>query len=174
VTSWTLDWDAALAGATVVLALVTAAIAWVAKRTADETARLVASTERATVLDVVIALFREFRELSPERYRLDAALRNYDASRPLSDLDPETRNAAFKVSHFLDALGYLVERELVEVDLIAGFMGGSVINLWEKLGPHIEAERKRRKEAGQDPRYQVYFEGLAKRLQKGDLRSLVH
>jgi hypothetical protein len=144
---WTFGWDALVAMGTLALAVVTGSLAVATVVTAKQTRKLVASTERGTAVAVVIGLFREFRTMSPARYRLGPELAKFDADVPLRDLPESTRVDAFDLAHFLDNLGFLVESDFVKVELVQGFMGGSVVDLWEKLGPHIEAERRRREEA---------------------------
>jgi hypothetical protein len=75
----------------------------------------------------------------------------------ISELPEGIRQRVVNVSHYLDHLGVLVDRELVDATVVYGFMGPSVVRLWSILSPYIEAEAERRREA----EYQDYFRRLA-------------
>jgi hypothetical protein len=68
----------------------------------------------------------------------------------------------------LDNIGMLVVEELVRPELIAGFIGTSVVDLWVRLRPSIEAERQIRRNRGESDAYQLYFEHLAVTMRQVD------
>ena len=103
----------------------------------------------------------QHRDFAPDRRFIAQELTSTaDVQLGIAELPEEIRERVVRVSHYLDHLGVLVERDLVDAKLVAGFMGGSIIWLWKVLGPYIEVERERRGEE-----YQMYFEDLAVRMQ---------
>lgn len=113
----------------------------------------------ANSLATAFVLFREFRGMTDTRFRLGQRIAHDQDEQPPTFR--ELGDDVVELSHLLDNIGMLVAEDLVPAELVAGYMGNSVIDLWEKLGPSIEAERKRRRERGESDAYQVYFEHLA-------------
>ena len=145
-------------------ALVTFALAWYARATLVETKRaderMLEQARIANSLPTVANFLREFRETSADRnYIVNEMRREFPVPLPLSDLPDSVRARVLPASHYLDNLGVLVERRLVEPETIAGFLGDSIIALWEALQPFVQAEREKRKGD-----YQEYFEDLAARM----------
>lgn len=79
-------------------------------------------------------------------------------------LPGSTRNTP--LTHLVDNIGLLVAERLVPAELVAGYMGTSILDLWERLAPHIYADREVRRAEGADPGYQFYFEHLAETMKK--------
>jgi hypothetical protein len=96
----TFGWDALVAIGTLALAAGTVGLAVATVVTAKQTRELVASTERATAVGVVIGLFGEFRTMSPARYRLGPELAKFDSDVPLRDLPESVRVDAFNLARF--------------------------------------------------------------------------
>jgi hypothetical protein len=118
--------------------------------------------KNANALLTAIELFREFRGMREAR-RVAFAVLPSGAS-PMDQI----RGDVIDLMHLLDNLGMLVSERLVSAELVAGYMGDSVIALWDKLGPSIEADRKRRREAGESDAFQEYFEYLARTMRDVD------
>jgi hypothetical protein len=53
------------------------------------------------------------------------------------------QTAVLAVANYLDALGILARRRLVDVDLIFEFWSGDIPDLWEKIKPLVEGMRKK-------------------------------
>jgi len=116
----------------------------------------------ANALPTAIELFREFRAMRESRHLALSQLPSTPV--PMNQLPRDVIDLA----HLLDNIGMLVAEDLVSAELVAGYMGNSVIALWDKLGPSIEADRKRRRDAGESDAYQEYFEYLARRMEEVD------
>ncbi|KUN81119.1 hypothetical protein AQJ66_24460 [Streptomyces bungoensis] len=60
---------------------------------------------------------------------------------------------------YYDNLGALVTHGVVEVEPVFGYLGGSVISVWERIEPLVTVERARRMHSGlPDPdRWQQYL-----------------
>ena len=95
----------------------------------------------ANALPTAIDLFGDFRWTTRERHRIPELLAEVEDDVPLTRLPDEIITTA----HLLDNVGLLVAEGLVPVEIVAGYMGGSVLDTWRKLQPHIEAERVLRK-----------------------------
>lgn len=53
------------------------------------------------------------------------------------------QTAVLAVANYLDALGILARRRLVDVDLIFEFWSGDIPDLWEKIKPLVEGMREK-------------------------------
>ena len=107
---------------------------------------------------VLLELLKEYR--SPEMLA--------DRTRVLSQLDPsqldpsvgfrglpdEMRVSVHRVSHFFDQVGLLISHGLAPADALITFFGGGATQIWHKLHPYLDSERKMRA----SPQYQLYFE----------------
>ena len=70
-----------------------------------------------------------------------------------------------------DHIGLLVVYRFAELEPVAAYIGGSIADIWAKLKPMIEGERKKRSvaESANPGRYQVYFQALAEQIGGGSL-----
>ena len=59
-----------------------------------------------------------------------------------ADVNPEAYLMYRKVFGYLEGIGVLVRRGLIDVSLVDDLMSGFVIGFWEKLGPYM-VERRR-------------------------------
>jgi hypothetical protein len=55
------------------------------------------------------------------------------------------QTAILAIANYLDGLGILARRRLVDADLIYEFWTGDIADLWEKIKPLVEAVRKKSK-----------------------------
>jgi hypothetical protein len=118
----------------------------------------------ANALPIVIDLFAEFRQpkLAEARTFVWRSLPAQDPSRGFESIeDPVGRDGVAALANYLDNLGLLVDRGLVDVVLVAGFMGNAIIPLWDKMRPFIDAERARR-----STDYMRYFEALVAEIHR--------
>ena len=74
----------------------------------------------------------------------------------------DCRDLVRELAWFYDNLGALVAHGVIDIEPVSGYLGGSVISVWERLEPVVLAERARRAGNGMpDPnRWQEYFENL--------------
>lgn len=75
--------------------------------------------------------------------------------------------------HYLDNLGVLLHHELVQPEIVSGFLGGSAARIWGELSGFIAAERANRTSGV----YVEYFEHLVATLRviaPEDARSGLH
>jgi hypothetical protein len=66
-----------------------------------------------------------------------------------------------RLAWYYDQLGALVAHDIIDVELVSGYIGGSMRMTWERLRPYIETERRRRASSPDPMRWQEYFENLA-------------
>lgn len=112
----------------------------------------------------VLDFLREYRTAEPSRrYVFRELAREQPTHVRIADLPAEPREHALTVCHYLDHLGFLVDRGIVDQEGVAGLLGESVLRAWEVLAPYIRSERDAR---GTD--YAAYFEDLAGRIRRLD------
>lgn len=123
----------------------------------------------ANVVPVLIDLFREHRSrpLMEARRFVYTELHQCDLSLGLKGLPNEqTRDSVRELMWFYDNLGVMVAYRVVDVEPLAGYLGGSVIDMWSALAPLVHAERGLRTVASEPDRWQLYFEYLASRFEQ--------
>jgi hypothetical protein len=119
--------------------------------------------EKALTLPTLIDLLREHRSIELTRARKFAAeeLPAFDVvPRGLAALPVEDRDRLQHLMWFYDQLGVLVAHDVIDADAVIGYLGGSVLWVWEAVRPLVEAERARRRTEGDPGRYQEYFENF--------------
>ncbi|MFG1646706.1 hypothetical protein ACGFMK_41070 [Amycolatopsis sp. NPDC049252] len=86
----------------------------------------------------------------------------FDLSQGLACLPLEQQVLVRDLAWYYDNVGALVLHDVVDLEPVAGYLGGSIIDTWEKMCPLIEAERAKRADSGSaDPgRWQEYFQYL--------------
>jgi hypothetical protein len=113
---------------------------------------------RQTVLPVVLDAFREARTQGWYTDR-DWVLRNLAAEHGpdsgVSRLPEPARGRVRRVGFFFDNIGVFVAHRVVDQDLVIGFFGIGLVEVWDVLEPYIRREAELRG-AG----YMVYFENL--------------
>lgn len=142
------------------ISLTTAALGYFFGRRQALTAR------QANQVPVLVDLFREHRseKLAATREFLRAFdSTEIDAGLGLAALPADKRVSVRELMWFYDNLGVLVAHGIIDLEPVAGYLGGSVMAYWNKLAPLIAGEREqRRRAANPDPdRWQEYFENLA-------------
>lgn len=126
----------------------------------------VRAARHANANPVLIDLFAEHRsaELAAARVWVHEHLTDFPdaAELGLDALPADMRAPVRDLAWFYDNLGVFVHHGVVDVELVSGYLGGSVLDLWPKYAAVVAGERKRRREAGTvDPdRWQRYFELL--------------
>ncbi|WP_157881127.1 DUF4760 domain-containing protein [Streptomyces griseoruber] len=121
-------------------------------------------SQHANALPVVVDLFQEHRgvRLAQARTFVHEELPGYDLDGGLAGLPDEGRDLVRELAWYYDNLGVLVAHGVVDIEPVSGYLGGSVISVWEHMEPLVRAERTRRAQNTlPDPgRWQVYFENL--------------
>ncbi|MEU6765033.1 hypothetical protein ABZ916_21175 [Streptomyces sp. NPDC046853] len=121
-------------------------------------------SQHANALPVVVDLFREHRtvRLGQARTFVHEELPAYDLSLGLAGLPEEGRGLVRELGWYYDNLGALVAHGVVDIEPVSGYLGGSVLSVWEHMEPLVRAERARRRQSAlPDPeRWQAYFENL--------------
>ncbi|MEU0646128.1 DUF4760 domain-containing protein [Streptomyces umbrinus] len=121
-------------------------------------------TEHTNTLPVLVDLFREHRSMRMARARevVFEQLPGWDLSAGMEGLPEAERNLIRELAWFYDNLGALVTHGVVDIEPVSGYLGGSVISVWEGMEPLVRVERsKRAQNALPDPnRWQGYFENL--------------
>ena len=115
----------------------------------------VREARRANAVPALIDFFREYRSYEPSRRYVLRDLKKHDSELGVSELPGEARGHVVAVCHYLDQLGLLVERHMVDPEAVAGLMGDSILFCWQALEPYLRQERAAR---GRD--YAAYFEAL--------------
>ncbi|WP_405407144.1 hypothetical protein [Streptomyces decoyicus] len=121
-------------------------------------------TAHANTLPVLVDLFREHRSVRLARARqfVHEQLPVCDLSAGLAGLPEDGQDLVRELAWYYDNLGALVAHGVVDIEPVSGYLGGSVISVWEHIEPLVAAERARRAQnALPDPnRWQEYFENL--------------
>ena len=164
---WSVDWSAFGSLATA-LAVVVAIIAmreqWIAVREQIRAAQQASESEIAeqriankaeNAMAVTIDLFGEWRarDSVDARRMLYAELHKY-SGKSVHELPEEIAAKFIRISNFCDLLGLLVEKQLVDYGVIAGYLGDAIRRLGKDMMPFIVAERTRRLAAGDSNIYQ--------------------
>lgn len=120
--------------------------------------------EHANTMPVLVDLFREHRSVQLARARqvVYEQLPACDLSAGLEGLPESERHLVRELAWFYDNLGALVAHGVVDIEPVSGYLGGSVISVWERMAPLVQAERAKRAANNlPDPnRWQEYFENL--------------
>lgn len=120
--------------------------------------------EHTNALPVLVDLFREHRSVRLARARqvVYEQLPRHDLSAGLEGLPESERDLVRELAWYYDNLGALVAHGVVDIGPVSGYLGGSVISVWERVEPLVQAERaKRARNDLPDPnRWQEYFENL--------------
>lgn len=126
-------------------------------------------SKQANSLPILVDMFQEWRtegqklhrEYVYERLREECSPRlGYD------DLPTQAKLHVKEVSNFLDNLGLLVYRGIVDEELVIAYLGGSVLELWGVLAPYIREEQKKYWP------FQTHFEHLASRCSRKDPKEI--
>lgn len=125
------------------------------------------AARKANALPGYLDFFREYRRYEPDRRYVLRDLRYLDSSLGISQLPAGAREHVVNVCHYLDHLGFLVQRKMVDLEAVAGLMGHSVLVCWVALAPYIKCERERR-----STDYARYFEDLVARVYETPIRAL--
>jgi hypothetical protein len=119
-------------------------------------------SRQANSLPVLVDMFREHRnrDLREARHFIFNHLDEYDVTGGLDGLPRDKQLLVSDLAFFYDNLGALVAYGIVDPEPVAGYLGGSVILVFDKLRPLISAERARRQKLSDPKRWQIYFEYL--------------
>jgi hypothetical protein len=79
----------------------------------------------------------------------------------VSGQSDDTRWNMRRVGFFYDNLGVFVAHGIVSEDLVIGFFGVGLTEVWQRMEPYIRAEARSR-----DMRYMCYFEDLVVRTRQ--------
>jgi hypothetical protein len=126
--------------------------------------RQIRLSRHSNSVSVLVDLFREHRsdKLARARKFVYSELGSFDLAAGLEALPLEQGELVRDLAWYYDNLGALVLHDIVDIEPVAGYLGGSIVDSWKKIHPLVEAERAKRKTAGSsDPgRWQEYFEYL--------------
>jgi hypothetical protein len=114
---------------------------------------------KAQKVPALLDFVREYRQYEDDRRYVLLQLRDHDPRLGTSRLPAEARRHVVNVCHYLDHLGSVVRHGLIDLEVVAGLMGESILMSWGALAPYIYKERERR---GLD--YAGYFEDLARQV----------
>jgi hypothetical protein len=130
--------------------------------------RALTLSRQSNTVPVLIDLFREHRSdrLADARHFVHNELSKYDLTKGLSELPQEKQTLIRELAWFYDNLGALVTHGIVDVAPVSGYLGVSVLAVWERMQPLIEAERSKRQDSIDPQRWQIYFENLYHLIQE--------
>ena len=146
----TTEWVAlTVAAASVLVALMAVVVALRANRLA----------RHANALPTLVELFREYRNdrLSSTRRQIWWSADQWEPGDGLDGIPGNERQKVRELLWFLDNLGALVTHDIVAIGPVSGYLGGSALNMWERLEPFILSERQKL----ENPEWQLYFQNLA-------------
>ena len=84
------------------------------------------------------------------------------------ELTKSQEEAATTLALRIEAMGYLVYRRTVPLDLVDDLVGGMSRTAWDRLGPWVEAYRRN---SGNDKAFE-WVQGLAERLAERDVSPI--
>jgi len=95
--------------------------------------------QHANTLPVLVDLFREHRSVDLARARqfVHEELPGCDVSAGLGGLPEGSRDLVRELAWFYDNLGALVAHGVIDIAPVFGYLGGSVISVWESLEPVV-------------------------------------
>ena len=115
-------------------------------------------------VQTLIGLFTEHRShyLAEARHAIFNEAQDWDLSEGLAGVPEQWRLQVRDLMWFYDNLGVLVAHGVVSIRPVSAYLGGSVIEVWAKLEPMVQAERRKRASAGfyDSGRWQEYLEIL--------------
>jgi hypothetical protein len=120
--------------------------------------RQAVTSRQANQIAALVDLFAEHRSETLTKGRAFVCgdgIASCDLKAGLDGVPSEYRRAVVELMWFYDNLGVLVAHGIVDLDPIAGYLGGSLVNSWTALAQLVEVERQTR-EGG----WQEYFENL--------------
>jgi hypothetical protein len=119
-------------------------------------ARALVQARKANTLSGYLEFFKEYRQYEPDRRYVLLHLRDHDKNLGVSGLPGHARSHVVNVCHYLDHLGFLVWRGMIDLDAVHDLMGHSILVTWRALAPYIKHEREERHRD-----YAQYYEHLA-------------
>ncbi|MFW9990781.1 MAG: DUF4760 domain-containing protein [Candidatus Odinarchaeota archaeon] len=114
-------------------------------------------------MPLVVDMFKEFRSKEFKKSAEYILTELESATKPekgVHELDNEPKSHIETVSHFFNNIGLLVEKNLVDEDLVIDYLGGSAEEHWVILEPYIKKQRDLNKK----PNYQRQFEWLINKI----------
>lgn len=128
---------------------------------------------QANASKILVDLFEEHRQpaLAEARHFIHHELPKYDQEqlrrRGLIHLPREKRTPVRDLMWLYDHIGLLVAYRYTELEPVAAYLGGSVVDTWQKVEPLVEGERRQREkeETADQLRYQAYFQALAEQVE---------
>jgi len=78
----------------------------------------------------------------------------------------EVNDYPYQIEAFFEEVGFLVNKKLVDIDVIVDRLGGYIISDWEKLQPWIEAIREERNDKTFGEHFEVLYEKTRKYMRK--------
>lgn len=116
--------------------------------------------EGSKSLQAVVEIFREHRDAQQVsarhwirdelRDRLGGASLSTDGFRSLTELEKER---ILRVAFFYDDIGVMVARRIIELDLVSGYLGTSVLEIWNIVGQAVQSQSPERETV-------IHFENL--------------
>lgn len=126
--------------------------------------RQIQLSRHSNSMPLLVDLFREHRSdyLAQARQLVIHELPTDSLGSGLSGLPEDQRRQVRDLLWFYDNVGAFMVHNIVDARLVVGYLGGSVIDVWTKLLPLIEADRVNRATAGRtDHKYWLeYFQHL--------------
>lgn len=152
------------------LSLVSVGIAFTAVIVAFwQAQRTTRSAEQARSLPILSEAFREWRSVEFRKHKnvLLSLTGTHPPEGGFEALPSDIRESAYTWCYFCDYLGQLVLFEIVSEELIIGFAGTQIPQLWGVLEPFIEKERQHRLKTlpeGVPPGFLTNYEHLVARV----------
>jgi hypothetical protein len=148
-----------IAATALLVSLTAAVVAYYFGRRQSVTAR------QANQMPVLVDLFREHRSEKLANARAfvhTLGEGDFELGQGLAGLPADMQIGVRELMWFYDNLGALVAHGIVDLEPVAGYLGGSVMDCWTKLTPLVNGEREQRKvrRSGDPYRWQEYFQNL--------------
>ena len=121
----------------------------------------------SNLLPIAVDMFREYRsdEFKDANMFVLTEMAVYcENPVPFSEIPENALTHVRTVSHFYDNIGLLIDKGIIDQEMVIDFMGLGAKNTWEVLEPFIRLERMKRGDPTGRIGYQEYFEDMISRV----------
>ena len=102
---------------------------------------------KTTQAELFMQLYHQFHNTEFMRQNIDIMMLEWKDfedywSKYGLNINPEATTMIYSVGNFFEGIGVLVNKNLIDLELVDDLMSGLALRYWEKLGPIIEKQRE--------------------------------